>query len=753
MKFRQVIKNSTIAGNAEQTVVLRTPESPGAKLDAAALRLKEILQARLQEEKGRRRLQHPEPVSLQWDAARRPVQATSEAVGIKEIPLGDLRHVAKWFRSLPRRQVVMLGDPGSGKSTTALILACALLGEWTQGEQVPLLLTASFWQPRSEVGIQEWMVKEILAIAPDLKREAQSFGANAALRLVQTGRIMPIIDGLDELPEELLGTAISNIEASMPDGAQFIVTCQGDVYEAAVRQAGHFLTRAVVTEIKPVTVGNASAFLGVTQKSTDSRWEPILKQIKQDPDSPVARVFRSPLMLDLARVAYRRDGTDPEEILQPKLFPDELAIEHHLLSSYLPSVYGEGTKKTRRAIRWFTFMADIMRSSGSSAFSWWQVNSLAADAVVGSLYGFIWGALTYALMGLYPAIIIFSAIGIIVFMVQTSVRKKAQILYMAYDTTMSTQASLRRNLLFACLTAVLAGAAQGLVFGAWLQASMHASAPAVWRWGGSFAFAFGLAALAGSPRGSYEISRLILAGFRRIPLRIDKFLVQAHSKGVVRRTGVVYEFRHAKLLSQLGKGKIPRKYIPESNRPWLRHLLPIVPAGIQAAIGISSLVLMINLMSPWQVNTLTYVSGDKPQLMSSAPCAVPEPNCSPKVDTWLSWRVKTDRKSYLAATSQVDLPVMGITVDLNARGCTGSRALVEISVNNVTFGSFVLESGGHRSGTLGIHPARIFKPPVTVFFDVRRLDDKSCTLQLDWLDPMLSQDYLAPGRRRFGREP
>jgi predicted NACHT family NTPase len=107
------------------------------------------------------------------------------------------------FRRLPRHQLVILGAPGAGKSALALLFTLKVLATREEGAPVPVLLSLSSWDPRRE-HLLVWIARRIVEDYPGLAN-ADLYGQKAPWRLVSEGRIIPILDGLDEIPSELRG--------------------------------------------------------------------------------------------------------------------------------------------------------------------------------------------------------------------------------------------------------------------------------------------------------------------------------------------------------------------------------------------------------------------------------------------------------------------------------------------------------------------------------------------------------------------
>ncbi|MGY0234199.1 hypothetical protein [Longispora urticae] len=72
--------------------------------------------------------------------------------GWRWFPLrGDVHQVAAvWREEVPRRQLVVLGEPGAGKTVLVLALARGLLETPEAGEPVPVLIPVSSWNPNAE---------------------------------------------------------------------------------------------------------------------------------------------------------------------------------------------------------------------------------------------------------------------------------------------------------------------------------------------------------------------------------------------------------------------------------------------------------------------------------------------------------------------------------------------------------------------------------------------------------------------------
>ncbi|MDX8030392.1 hypothetical protein SK803_09235 [Lentzea sp. BCCO 10_0856] len=346
------------AGDIHGDVHLHAPG--GTPLDLAAHELATAVRRQWTTEAENRSLRQPAPLQVRFwstaDSRQEPVR-------------GDVRQIASMFRGLSRRQLVVLGEPGAGKTVAALLLTLELLESPRLGEPVPILLAAASWDPTAE-HFDVWAIRRLTEDYPAL-------GGQDTARLVADGRVMIVVDGLDELPVHLHAPALDGVNRA--SGIRpVVVTCRTDEYHAAVAQFGTFLSGAAVVQLAPVRADAVAAHIAET--SLDVRWRPVTEVLVAEPFDDVAEVLSSPLMVYLARTAYASPRTEPRELLA---FPTRAAIEQHLLNAYMPTVYGPRVdvvdmyRPRRRSSRWpiedvVRWLAFLAKWPGQE-FAWWHL--------------------------------------------------------------------------------------------------------------------------------------------------------------------------------------------------------------------------------------------------------------------------------------------------------------------------------------------------------------------------------------------
>ena len=342
-----------------------------------------------------RALSDPEPIPLRWSVSGRSVAADPADVvhwdraDMRLVRLrgsGDVRLIAGEFDRLPHKRMVILGEPGAGKTVFSLLLTLDLLDRRQAGTPSPVLVSLSSWDPAEE-HLWSWLERRIGEDYPALGN-AELFGDRLPARLIADGMILPILDGLDEVPAAARSRAITEINGALIGPRPLILTCRTVEYEAAVRSGGHILAKAAVVEIDSLDPGEAAAYLVGSRPADRERWQPLIARIQTEPDDALTSALRSPLMVWLAHSAYADPCSSPGELLDRDRFIDRAAVERHLVDALLPAVYrvrplppgaSRRSYPPDKAARWLRFLArssppeDRAGSPLVSDIAWWRL--------------------------------------------------------------------------------------------------------------------------------------------------------------------------------------------------------------------------------------------------------------------------------------------------------------------------------------------------------------------------------------------
>lgn len=485
------------------TVVLGRAR-PRTGPDEAAEDLARLVTRQWEREAGARGLTRQEPLHVRWASTERPVApSAAEVIGAMSqarptrLKLhGDITALAGALHRLPGRQLVVLGEPGSGKTSAAILVTLSLLAQRRAGEPVPVLLSLASWDP-DEQDLETWIAHRISVDHPAFRKRGVH-GPEAARALVERGSVLPVLDALDEVARKV--AAVKGIARMVGRDKPLVLTCRTDDYEEIIRATGVPVGRAAVVELRPIDAEEAARYL--ESNTTDApRWKPLSQAVRENPDGPLARALSTPLAVYLAKTAFTPPGTDPAELLA---LQTASAVEQHLLDAYLPSLYPD----PRDARRWFSYLAHRLAVSPTAGnLAWWRLFLLlprfhvvvpatrwaVAVGVLGLVTGgFLVGGWTLALWGLGFA---------------------------------------------------AAGAVFGALVGLVLSARTPIPSPRYLVMGKGSRFVWPLS----GAWVNFTVARFWFAISGRLPWRLTDFLDDAHARGVLRQVGAAYEFRHQRL--------------------------------------------------------------------------------------------------------------------------------------------------------------------------------------------------------------
>ena len=400
------------------------PEYPAGRLDAAAQALADAQREQWRVEEAARHLDDPWPLPVRWATTDRAQAVMVSWAAIRGSPnatapiglSGEFTQVADVFTApqSPRRLVV-LGEPGAGKTTLLLRLTLDLLDRRTSGtpaDLVPVLVPLGSWQPDRQ-HLDDWIAEQLTRDYPALARQVTAPGGlqrSLAKALLAADRVLPVLDGLDEMPPARRVTALTAISEQLGRQRQFVLACRTVEYEQAVAASGP-LARTPVVELAPLDPAALAAYLPAATATTApaERWDPVLAHLHAHPSGPLAQALSTPLMAWLARRIYRGATADPSELLALAEDRDtdkaRDAIERHLLDQFVPAAYGNLPKSrwtAQQAHGWLAALARQLDQHNTYDLAWWQLRRAVPDPVfrlTAGLAGALAGGLVFGITG------------------------------------------------------------------------------------------------------------------------------------------------------------------------------------------------------------------------------------------------------------------------------------------------------------------------------------------------------------------
>ncbi|SDP92527.1 NACHT domain-containing protein [Lentzea jiangxiensis] len=388
-------------------------------------RLAESVKTQWRDEEERRRLHHPGPLALRWTNADETLidrwsnirrLASGENGGPLDLA-GKISEVGTVHRRIPSGRLVVLGGAGSGKSVLALRLVLALLEQRRRSDPVPVMFTVTSWIPGATT-FREWLVRQLVRDHPWLGQPGAG-GRSVAADLVDRRKILPVLDGFDEMAPSLQVEAVKVLNRNR---MALVVICRLDQFRAVVRSAG-VLAEAAAIEIADLELSDVADYLPRTTAARrtppgdGTDWDTVLDALRDHPEDDAAAtlttVLSSPLMVELARTVYSdAPRANPKELLDSEAFPTPGAVERHLLDEFLPAAYRQppvarpadapsGKRYTAaEAKKWLTHLT----RSRDHEIAWWRMGRRVHPATATTLYAAIFATVFGAFFRLDAAL-------------------------------------------------------------------------------------------------------------------------------------------------------------------------------------------------------------------------------------------------------------------------------------------------------------------------------------------------------------
>ncbi len=216
--------------------------------------------------------------------------------------------------------LLILGSAGAGKTITLIQLARDLLQDRDKQQPLPVILNLSTWA-ESQTSISDWVIAELMTKYQIPRRFGRQW--------LDTGQLVLLLDGLDELPKNqrpLCITAINTLRESQ--GLNSIVVCCRQI---AYEQAGIKLNLNGAVLIQPLQREQIHTYL-----ENRVAPQPLLVYLAQH--DTLLEMAQSPLTLSILAAAYDvelEQTLTPTPIATMTTKQTEMAVTDQLFTAYV----------------------------------------------------------------------------------------------------------------------------------------------------------------------------------------------------------------------------------------------------------------------------------------------------------------------------------------------------------------------------------------------------------------------------------
>lgn len=324
---------------------------------------------------------------------------------------GNVPQLARLFKRLRQQQLIIIGNPGSGKTTMAIGVILELIGQRkTPHDPVPIRFALSSWNPRSE-SLRAWLARALIEEYPQVCKAIFQGGQGGTVIGIEDA-VIPVFDGLDEIDKiSRRDAAVEALRKEMGADRPLIITSRSEEFEK-LRHAPNVLPGATIVSMQPLSIPQVHKhFVETAPQRQRAFWESVFKESNIRHHASLRNTLTNPLMVWLAGVLVSSDRYDGTSGIDWLSSSKGEVIEAHLLEALVPASFdgsvrgyeGNGGPLTasdpEEAERWLVFLAGRLRQRHLKDIQWWRIPelipqgtlTLVAACITGALIGWMSG--------------------------------------------------------------------------------------------------------------------------------------------------------------------------------------------------------------------------------------------------------------------------------------------------------------------------------------------------------------------------
>ena len=290
--------------------------------------------------------------------------------------------------NLAQQELLILGEPGAGKSMVLLKLAQHLvdLAEQDMAQPLPVVLPLSSWATK-RLPLQDWLIEQFTLLY-DVPRQLSH-------DWMQAGLILPLLDGLDEMEESARPACTVAINTYHREHLQPLIVCSRTTeYDTATLHERLALHTAIV--VQPLTLAQVDAHLATIGKPLTALRTALKK------NTTLQTLATTPLFLQILMLTYHgipvRGLSHKEDQLREQIWTD-----------YVQRMVNRKGEVKRYPLnvtsRWLSMLAQQMREHHQTIFFLEQLEVDWLPERRRTIYWWIFGTLGRLFGGLLGGLI------------------------------------------------------------------------------------------------------------------------------------------------------------------------------------------------------------------------------------------------------------------------------------------------------------------------------------------------------------
>ncbi len=248
-------------------------------------------------------------------------------------------------------ELLILGEPGAGKTTLLLELTRDLIARAEQNDilPIPVVFNLSSWAEKQHP-LARWLIEEL--------ESKYQVPRNLGRAWMAQERILPLLDGLDEVKQEMRSACIDAVNAYRVQHQQTPpVVCSRSAEYFTQQQRFTFL-RAVM--IQPLTAQQIDAYL----TNAGGQLEAVHEAVRTN--TVLHDLVTTPLLLSILVLAYQGRSLDDLQRADPH------EAQQQLFATYIQRMLKRRSSDPRfpeqQTIHWLSWLAQQMARHGQSTF-------------------------------------------------------------------------------------------------------------------------------------------------------------------------------------------------------------------------------------------------------------------------------------------------------------------------------------------------------------------------------------------------